>query len=57
MSWLLVLGTAWALLSAPLALLVGRSIRCADQAVVACREPAVPDFVPAEWSAFPTGSR
>ena len=54
MSWLLILGTAWALLSAPLALLVGRSIRCAEQASVPIPEVAIPDFVPAEWL---TGSR
>ena len=56
MSWMLVLATTWALLSAPLALLVGRMIRLGDQRQKAAIRPAVPDFVPAEWTRFRAGS-
>jgi hypothetical protein len=35
--------------SLPLALLIGRSIRFADEARLAQASPAVPDFVPAAW--------
>jgi hypothetical protein len=57
MSWMLIAGSAWALLSAPLALLVSRSIRLADQ-----REPtptcsAVPDFLPEDWATPAAGAR
>jgi hypothetical protein len=31
MSWMLVIGIAWAFFAAPLALLVGRSIRLGDR--------------------------
>ena len=56
MSWLLVLAITWALLSAPLALLVGRVVRLGDQRREATTRPAVPDFVPAEWTRFRAGS-
>ena len=48
MSWMLIAGTAWAALAAPLALLIGRSIRMADRQQVA--SPQAPDFVPESWT-------
>jgi hypothetical protein len=48
---MLIAGSAWALLTAPLALLVGRSIRLADQRESTHACPAVPDFVPDDWAA------
>ena len=48
---------AWVAVAAPMALLIGRSIRFADEATRAQSSPAVPDFVPAEWSAAASGSR
>ena len=56
MSWILVIAAVWTLLSAPLALLVGRAIRLGDQRRAAEAPPAVPDFVPAEWTTFRAGS-
>lgn len=50
MSWMLIAGTAWVLLAAPVALLIGRSIRLADT-VESQSQLAVPDFVPERWSA------
>jgi hypothetical protein len=57
MSWLLVLGTAWVVLAAPLALVVGRAIRLRDQleSRASCR--VVPDFVPEHWAAPTAGTR
>jgi hypothetical protein len=46
MSWMLVLGIAWALFVAPLALLVGRSIRLGDRMEPTQDFLSVPDFVP-----------
>jgi hypothetical protein len=57
MSWMLIAGSAWALLSAPLALLVGRSIRLADQREPTPTCPAVPDFLPGDWATPAAGVR
>jgi hypothetical protein len=57
MGWMLIAGSAWALLTAPLALLVGRWIRLADQQESTHAWPAVPDFVPDDWATPMTGSR
>jgi hypothetical protein len=54
---LLIAGSAWALLAAPLALPVGSSIRLADQRGSTHACPAVPDFVPDDWATPMTGSR
>jgi hypothetical protein len=56
MSWLLIAATVWVALAAPLALLVGRSLRLADEAEAARSSPAVPDFLPADWGVPATGS-
>jgi hypothetical protein len=57
MSWLLIAATVWVALAAPLAMLIGRSLRLADEAETAQSSPAVPDFVPADWAVPATGSR
>jgi hypothetical protein len=57
MSWLLIAATVWVALAGPLALLVGRSLRLADEAEAARSSPAVPDFLPADWGVPATGSR
>lgn len=57
MSLLLIVGTAWACASAPLALLIGRSMRLADRMDESRPQSAVPDLVPAHWTAPATGSR
>ena len=54
MSALLIVGTAWAALSAPLALLIGRSIRLADRTEQSLH-PRVPDFVPEVWTEQASG--
>jgi len=56
MSWMLILGVAWAGLAAPLALLVGRSIRLADRMQESESGVTVPDFVPEQWTASAAGS-
>ena len=56
MSLMLILASAWALLAAPVALLIGRSIRLADT-MESRSQLAVPDFVPEHWAWSPTGSR
>jgi hypothetical protein len=57
MSWFLIAVISWVAVAAPLALVIGRSVRVADEALVAPSSPAVPGFVPAEWVASATGSR
>ena len=52
MSWMLVLATTWTMLAVLLALGIGRAVRVADRRR-ADATIAVPDFVPAEWSASP----
>ena len=56
MSWLLIIMIAWTAVAVPLALLIGGSIRHADRVESANSIPAVPDFVPADWSVPKTGS-
>ena len=56
MSWVLVLATTWTMLAVLLALGIGRAVRVADRRRVSA-SAAVPDFVPAAWSASPTASR
>ena len=48
MSWMLIVGTAWAALAAPVALLIGRSVRLADRHEGT--SSPVPDFVPENWN-------
>ena len=57
MSWLLITVTVWVALAGPLALLIGRSLRHAEEAESARCFPAVPDFLPTEWAEPATGSR
>jgi hypothetical protein len=52
MIWMLIVGFAWALLAAPLTLLVGRSIRLADH-MESTPHQRVPDFMPENWAASP----
>jgi hypothetical protein len=49
MSWLLVVGVAWAALSLPAGMVLGRVVRTADRFEQAAdRHPVVPDYIPAE---------
>ena len=57
MSWVLVIGFAWALLSLPVALLIGRGLRIADRRDQARRTSWVPDFIPANVLASVAASR
>ena len=57
MSWLLVVGTAWATLATPLALLLGRSVRLADRREAAQLHLLLPDFVPEDWPTAPAERR
>ncbi len=57
MSWMLIVGISWALLSVPLGLLIGRSIRLCDERESAQSQPAVPDFVPAGWTVLSADSQ
>ena len=50
MSWVLIAAVVWVALAAPLALLIGRALRHADEAESALSFPAVPDFLPSEWA-------
>ena len=54
MTLLLIVGTAWAALAAPVALVIGRSVRLADLQEAAT-SPVVSDFVPQTWT-LPAGS-
>jgi hypothetical protein len=56
MTWVLLLAATWVTLAGLLALGLGRAIRVADRRS-APGIPAVPDFVPAEWTASPTTPR
>ena len=55
MTLILVLGTAWAVVAAPVALIIGRAVRLAD-AHESGTAAAVPDFLPETWTQ-PAGSR
>ena len=57
MSWLLIVGTAWAALAAPLALLFGRSVRLADHMASAQAHLSLPDFLPDDWTTAPAEPR
>ena len=57
MSWLLIAVIVWTAVALPLALLIGRSIRHADEVESAQSAPVVPDFLPADWAVPTTGSR
>jgi hypothetical protein len=57
MSWLLVLGATWAVVAVLLALGIGRAVRVADRRQMSGAVPAAPDFVPEEWTVFPTAPR
>jgi hypothetical protein len=57
MSWLLVLASTWMALALVLGSGIGRAIRVADQRQASDTSVAGPDFVPDEWTAFPTASR
>jgi hypothetical protein len=47
---LLVIAVLWVALALPVALLIGRGLRIADQRDEAARTSLrVPDFVPADW--------
>jgi hypothetical protein len=56
MSLMLIIGTAWACASPPLALLIGRSMSCATRLDASQPQTGVPDFVPTQWTASATGS-
>ena len=56
MSWLLIVGTAWVALSAPLALVFGRAVRLADHRESALSQLSVPDFLPEGWTDSPAGT-
>ncbi|SEL63675.1 hypothetical protein SAMN04515665_1168 [Blastococcus sp. DSM 46786] len=56
MTWVLVLVAAWTMLAVLLALGIGRAVRTADRRHAA-DTAAVPDFVPAEWTAAPPVAR
>jgi hypothetical protein len=50
MHTLLLIAALWVALAVPVALLIGRGLRIADQRHAAARtSPRTPDFVPAEW--------
>ncbi|SOE00379.1 hypothetical protein [Blastococcus haudaquaticus] len=51
MSWLLVVAIVWVSVAVPLALLIGSSIRRADEPAPSSPHPTIPDFVPAHWVA------
>jgi hypothetical protein len=55
MTLVLILGTAWAVVAAPVGLLIGRAVRLAD-AHETGTAAVVPDFVPESWTQ-PAGSR
>ena len=57
MSWFVIAVIVWAAIALPLALLIGRSIRHADEVESAQSAPVVPDFLPADWAVPTTGSR
>jgi len=58
MSWLLIALTVWTVAAAPMAVLIGRCIRRADQLdLVAATVHVVPDYVPANWTASAAESR
>ena len=57
MSWMLIILVAWAAVAAPLALVIGRTIRLRDVRADLPAHLVAPDFVPAEWTAPTTGSR
>lgn len=49
MTWMLIVALVWVFLSLPVALVVGRGLRMADQRAEAARRlPNVPDFIPAD---------
>lgn len=49
MTWMLIVALAWVIVSLPVALVIGRGVRMADQRAEAARRlPNVPDFIPAE---------
>ena len=50
MTWLVLALMAWTAVAPALGLLVGRCIRLGDGRDATLAAPAVPDFVPAEWS-------
>ncbi len=57
MSLLLIIGTAWACASVPVALLIGRSVRMANLMDEPRPVAAVPDFVPTDWTTSAAGPR
>jgi hypothetical protein len=57
MSWFLIAVLVWVAVAMPLALLIGRFIRHADEVDCALSSPCVPDFLPAEWTVPTTGTR
>lgn len=57
MTWMLILAATWALLSVPLALLVGRIIGLGDMRRAVQSQVAIPDFVPPEWTDSPADLR
>ena len=51
MSWLLIALTVWTVAAAPMAVLIGRCIRRADQLDLVATAHVVPNYVPANWTA------
>lgn len=56
MTALLIVGAAWTAVAVPVAVLIGRSVRVADEAAHALGV-RVPDLVPADWIAETTEAR
>jgi hypothetical protein len=50
MTWLLLAGIVWVSVATLLAMLLGRSVRIADQLADSGASVTVPDFVPANWT-------
>jgi hypothetical protein len=57
MSWMLIAVTVWTVVAMALALLIGRSIRLADELETLPGQPAAPDFVPVDWTVPTAGPR
>jgi hypothetical protein len=57
MSWLVMVGTAWATVAALLALLLGRTVRFADRMESARLHLLRPDFLPEDRTTSPVEPR
>jgi hypothetical protein len=55
MDWLLIAVIVWVSVAPPLALLLGRALRLADHRDRGMNRPAVPDFMPDDWTTSTAG--